>query len=194
MLNQDQKRWVADVKPEMVSRLKNTAANPMLETVDICRITNYSTFFAEWLVMKDDLVVHLFPRGGAEDGWNEGRYILRCRACDRERTTPKGPCECGHSGLKYVHGRLEEKHDISFPEDMRGIVEEAVHKVWGGTAAIESTKELMERTDNEIGAPVENDIGAYAVQFQKAWSGNPASSMYLLEHFFDAVDEGLERK
>jgi len=162
--------------------------------VDICRITNYSTFFAEWLIQENDLVVHLFPRAGAEDGWRDGMYILRCRACDRERTTPKGPCECGHTGLKYIPGRQEERHQAQFPDNMRGIIESALHKVWGGMAAIESTQELMERTENEIGAPVENDIGAFAVQFQKAWSGNSATAMSMLEKFFDEVDSGLDRE
>lgn len=176
----------------MKSRLQNTAGNPTMTPTDLCKITNYSSFFAEWLIMEDDLVVHLFPRAGADDVWREGMYIPRCRNCDRERTSLKGACECGHSGLKYIPGRQEEKYNVQFPSGMRGIVEAAVDKVWGGTAAIESTHELMERTANEVGAPVENDIGAFAIQFQKAWSGNPAPAMSMMERFFDAVDEGLD--
>lgn len=121
-------------------------------------ITSFSTLFAEYFFQKDDFVIHLFPRNGSGDQWKEGRYIDQCRSCRARVEMPKDlskmvPCpRCGHCGLVYIPGRMEEKATVVFPGDMRDRILKAADSSWMGDVAIDLVVEL----------------GAYAVQFQGA--------------------------
>jgi hypothetical protein len=61
-----------------------------------------------------------------------------------------------------------------------------------GTAAIESTRELFDKTANDTGAPPENDIGAWVVQLHKAWSGNEEAAAVLVDKLLEAVDGRID--
>jgi DNA-directed RNA polymerase subunit RPC12/RpoP len=151
------------------------------QPVQLERVDEYSTFFAEYDLQGKHLLLHLFPREGFEDGWSDGHYINRCQNCRAEVAMPSKPSElrpcprCGHTGLIYVPGRVEEKGGVEFPEDARDIIKDAVDQVWLGEVAIELIPEL----------------GAYAVQLQHV--RNTAKVVGLSE-FVDAICEALHSK
>lgn len=180
MSGMDMPEWAGELKPEMVSRMKNMGGHPTAKEIDLHRVTNYSTFFGEWEIKDKDIVVHLFPRSGPEDTWELGRYIPRCKNCDRERSIEsiqkKEPCSCGNIGLVYIPGRQEVKGGSSFPEGVEGTIKAAVDKVWAGSVAIERVEEL----------------GAYVVQLQNAWNNRYDQLAVFLESLFDNLDECLE--
>lgn len=144
-------------------------------------VTNYSTFFAEWKDHDDTVTIHLFPRNGAEDQWEAGHYVLRCRKCRAEVpediAKARKPCpRCGHVGLVYVPGRLEARSEIVFPKDVLTLVKTAVDSVWDGNVAIDNVPEL----------------GAVAVQFQGISFSDAEVAARMMEEFFDAFDGQLE--
>jgi hypothetical protein len=81
----------------------------------------FSTHFLEYEFKAKDLLVHLFPRGGAEDRW----YPPSIRD---GRTIP---------------GRLEEPVlGLSFPDDMTNRIERAASSVWAGDISADYVPEL----------------------------------------------------
>ena len=88
--------------------------------VDLVPVTEFSTLFAEWMFKEKDLLLHLFPRAGAEDRWYPASY------------------RDGH----YIPARREEKATITFPGDMRDLIKEASDKTWMGNVAIDLVPEL----------------------------------------------------
>jgi len=144
-------------------------------------VTNYSTFFAEWMPREDTILVHLFPRNGEKDEWKEGHYIQRCRACRSELSEEvaknRKPCpRCGHVGLVYIPGRAEDRAKVQFPNDSISLAKKASDEVWMGNVAVEMVPEL----------------GALVVQFQDVTVD--ANEMFeMMEKFFDAFDVALER-
>jgi hypothetical protein len=122
------------------------------------RVEDLPYLFAEYQTKGGDVLLHLFPRAGANDQWTDGHYINRCRSCRSEVPMPKSqrelrPCHrCKHTGLVYIPGRGEEASKVAFPANARDIIKEAVDTTWMGDVAIELVQEL----------------GAYVVQLQKA--------------------------
>lgn len=174
--------WADDLRPRLEEKLSSTNSQVMASIRDLCRITNYSTFFAEWEKRGNDLILHLFPRSGPDDAWEAGRYILRCRKCDRERRPEevegptRQPCKCGSTGLVYIPGRVENKGDVGFPLGMKDILFKAVDSCWLGPVAIENIPEL----------------GAYAVQLPGAWGKDEQKTIDLMEKIFGELDIYLE--
>lgn len=169
--------WAEEVSSSMMEKLA-VPNNLTTAILDLSKIESYSTFFAEWVVKGEDLLLHLFPRSGKEDRWVDGRYIPRCRKCDRE-LEPQNvgkPCQCGSTALVYIPGRVEGRSDLSFPENMLDIIKDAVDVVWMGSFAAEELEEL----------------GAYVVQIHEGWNGDEERAFGLIEGLLDKVDEGLE--
>lgn len=173
---------IDELRQELYTRHQDTS----LEEVDFKKFTivdDFSTFFAEWELRDLDLLIHLFPRGGEEDQYFEGRYINRCRSCRREVPQPESirsmkPCQaCGHSGLIYEAGRLEQKGDYEFPEDMVPVIEAACHAVWQGDVMYDYVKELA----------------AYVILFKAAGTVQELTEDGgLLDRFLVKVDAALE--
>lgn len=172
--------WADEAKGELQQAL--SAASAPFKVKEMEPITDFSTHFAEYFAQGDDFVVHLFPRNGSGDRWEEGHYIPRCRSCRSEISLPKGnqlkPCpRCGHAGLVYIPGRKEEKATVVFPGDMRDRILKAADANWMGDVAIDLVVEL----------------GAYAVQFQgaKATAGVVGYDRFA-DGFCSMLDEFLE--
>lgn len=145
--------------------------------LELERVTNYSTFFAEWVLKQGTALVHLFPRRGPDDSWDDGRYVEVCRACkasvSHDVAANRKPCpRCGKVGLLYIPGRVEERTKVFFPKDVLSRIKRAVDSVWMGKVAFEVVQEL----------------GAVAVQFQ----GIDDEIIPLLGRFFDAFDKEID--
>ena len=173
---------------------KTEGTTTTTQPVEFNRVTDYSTFWAEWEIREDDVLIHLFARAGRDDVWTDGHYIGRCRRCGRERKELKGVCACGHMGLVYVPGRCEVRTATQFPGNMRDIIKRAVDACWMGNVAIESTADLYARTDNELGVRPGQDPGAWVIQLQGAGQGDHAGMSLMLGRLFDGIDEGMESK
>jgi len=174
-------QWDEDLKKQMREFIggESVAENFKVESLE--RITNYSTYFAEWEMKKGTVLIHLFPRGGSEDKWENGYYLPKCRACrrdvPRELAQTRKPCPtCGHVGLIYVPGRIESAAKVRFPADVLTRVKSAVDAAWEGGVAIEPMQEL----------------GAVVVQFQDV-SIAEEQMLKMLETFFDSFDASLEK-
>jgi len=150
--------------------------------VDLSKVDNFSTFFAEWMEKEGTLLVHLFPRAGSQDQWSDGHYILRCRSCRAEVSEEVGrnrkPCpRCGHIGLVFVPGRVEEKSKVRFPGDVLARTKRAADAAWVGDIAIDQVPELA----------------AIVVQFKSA-PGDKRAQIELMDQFFTAFDQELEKE
>lgn len=159
----------------------STATIPDFKAECLTRVENYSTFFAEWEIKKDTVLLHLFPRSGSEDKWTDGYYLPRCKYCrsevPMELAEKRKPCpRCHKVGLIYVPGRQEEKTRARFPRDVLTRVKTATDHVWDGAVAIEPLQEL----------------GAVVVQFQDANMGEDIL-VTMLGAFFDRFDSELEK-
>jgi len=149
--------WYGEAKEKMVEVLAEPPPS-MSNPLELEKITDLPYLFAEYNVKESDVLLHLFPRAGMTDQWEDGHYINRCRSCRSEvpmpasRTQMKACPKCGHSGLVYVPGRSEEASKVKFPDNARDIIKEAVDTAWMGEVAIEMVPELH----------------AYVVQLQKA--------------------------
>lgn len=84
-------------------------------------VTDFSTHFAEYEIKGNDVLVHLFPRGGNEDRWYPESY-------NAEGT--------------YIPGRREVKASVSFPKDAAARIKAAVDAMWQGSVAVEEVPEL----------------------------------------------------
>ena len=173
-------KW-AEEQTAKLGEYLSTDADMSFDVRNLNRIENYSTFFGEWEIRENDIVVHLFPRKGKEDQWSEGQYIPKCRACHYdlavEDIKAKKPCpRCGKTGLMYIPGRQETAaEDAEFPSSIMALVKDAADSVWTENVAMEKIPEL----------------GAIAVQFQGA-NLAPQVLASMLEGFFDHLDSDLE--
>ena len=185
--------WIEDMKSQAAEEGFDLSEEKMVMgentgvakfgTKNLTRIDNYSTFFAEFEVKDGDILMHFFPRDGAEDVWEDGHYTNRCKSCGREVEMPKTlpelkPCPgCGHTGLRYIPGRVEEKAKVTFPDNIDSILKAAVDEVWLGDAAVELIDEL----------------GAYVVQFQAAKdTAGVVGAPRFAEKMCDALDVLLD--
>lgn len=150
--------WVDELKGA-AAKLAETNKFDSIDFKDMEVVSDYSTFFAEFELAGDDILIHLFPRAGEEDVWTEGRYIDRCRACHREvpplREGQKLQ-QCPHcrktSGLIFVPGRRDEPiKGLVFPQSMRQHIEEA-GQAWLGDAKLDYVEELHAYVIKFIGA------------------------------------------
>lgn len=173
-------KWYDEAK-ETLSSCDLGSRTVSFQPVQMEKLDGYSTFFAEYDLQGKHLIIHLFPRGGIDDRWNEGHYVNRCHNCRVEVAMPKRPSDlrpcprCGHTGLVYVPGRTEEKGSVAFPEDARDIIKESVDQVWAGEVAIEHIPEL----------------NAYAVQLQHVRN---TAMMVGLQVFVGMICDALHNK
>jgi len=181
----------------------------------LVRVEDFSRLFAQWFVIGEHLVVHLFPRDGQADLWEDGHYIPRCERCDTEiRGVPRGkvhpksfpPCpRCSASRphveggvaahLKYVPGRVETGTKLRFPQDMPARIKLGVDSVWGGDFAMvfeEGRGTFFDQNGVSVPSPAGiHGLGMYSVQFQGA-SENEDLPL-LVDKFCEVVDSALER-
>jgi hypothetical protein len=178
--------WADALKQTMFSEHQATPIDTAkMKPLDKTSVVAFSTHFGEWELKGDDVLIHVFPRDGADDQWTDGRYINRCRNCKAEVPVPASlrelkPCvRCDHAGLVYVPGRREVRTEHQFPPDTKGRILAAADAVWEGDVAIEFVEEL----------------GAFVVQLQGAksvpWLD---SSGGMLDRFFERLDNLLESK
>lgn len=180
--------WVGDAKSALYDALgQHSFDNQSFRPRDLSPVTNFSTFFGEWEVKEEDILIHLFPRAGAEDRWTDGHYIPRCRRCRREAQVLEhssegailrvSPCSCGHRGLIYIPGRREARSEkTNFPLDVATRIKQAADHVWEGELALEFVEEL----------------GAWVAQLQRAGSLKEDLRLSMLGWFFHRLDELLE--
>lgn len=92
----------------------------------------FSTHFLEYEFKGQDLLVHVFPRGGSED-----RYY---------------PPSLSKSG-NHIPGRLEEPvESLSFPDDMCDRIARAASCVWAGDVSADYVLELKAYAIQFLGA------------------------------------------
>ena len=171
--------WAGDAKEQMMDALGNEREMGVTAR-SLEPVTDYSTFFAEWERRKMDVLIHLFPRNGADDKWEDGHYLPICRECRndmaREDAEQGKACpRCGNVGLVYMPGTREVQSSIAFPGAVKDSVAAAMDDAWMGDFAIDLIPEL----------------GAVAVQVQDANLTDDALGQ-LLEKFFDSLDERLD--
>ncbi len=88
---------------------------------ELKKVLHFSTLFAEYEVREDTLLLHVFPRAGADDQYRPAEY---------------------RDGKVYIPGRLEEKATVDFPISMKDILKTASDKAWMGDVAIDYVPEL----------------------------------------------------
>lgn len=135
---------------EMESKLHQEVEGGVITTkpVELTPITDFSTLFAEYQFKGDDLLVHLFPRAGAEDRWYPGEV----------------------KDDRYLPARREVDTGARFPSDMYDRIKSAADSVWQGEVSIKESKVFRYRKGANIKTdkPDEVSIGSFAVQFQNA--------------------------
>jgi len=178
-------QWYEDAKKDISVVAEKTADRVSIKPVEFEKLDDYQNLFAEFGVREGDVILHLFPRDGADDQWVEGHYVNLCRSCKKGVPAPRSvsklsPCPaCGHTGLVYVPGRVEEKAEAAFPVNMRDLIKEAMDRVWMGDVAVEEVPEL----------------GAYAVQMQSARNTLKLVGPFkFVGRICEIIDELLERK
>jgi DNA-directed RNA polymerase subunit RPC12/RpoP len=141
--------WAEDQRVKMLEMMASTKITEVdLNPNRLCLVEGYSTHFLEFDARDDDFIIHVFPRGGADDRYFPGEYVNKCRNCGSEVPSPKtmtavNPCpKCGHTGLKYVPGRLETKNNLKFPDGIEKMIEESIGKAWLGDYVLEFVPEL----------------------------------------------------
>jgi hypothetical protein len=125
--------------------LENIGCQATIQQME--KVINFSTFFAEYEVRGDTLLLHLFPRDGEQD-----RYY---------------PSEVRDD--KRIPGRLElDISSVRFPRNIQELIKRAVDAAWMGDVAIEDISLLRynEGADIEEAKPEEINMGAYVVQLQ----------------------------
>lgn len=169
--------WVNEAREQMFeghSQLDYDKAK--IEPRKLPVVENFSNLFAEYEVRDGDLLVHVFPRGGAND-----RYW---------------PPEIKEDGTR-VEGRLELSGEElpSFPNDIVNRIKTAVDKVWQGDVAIDKATVLRYELTDDVAEddPFERDLKAYAVQFQDAASAVEQIGVgKFMDQFCEALDALLE--
>ena len=181
--------WTAEDKRKMMEKMvelsqKLPNEHP-LAPVDQTPITNFTTFFADWEIRGQDMIVHLYPRAGASDEWTSGHYEPICQSCgsrvDVKSRKDMKPCpRCGHTRLKYIPSRTECAPDNAvFPSDMKDRIKRAADGVWMGDVAIDEVPELK----------------AYVVQFQRVLvTAKTVGFDLFVDKFCAKIDQELEHK
>lgn len=196
------REWVGELRDKMGEMVQSVPDQASFDPMPLDVITSFSSHFAEWEIKGDDVLVHVFPRSGGEDQWVVGHYIPRCRNCKSDVPVPEKlsqmtPCErCGHSGLVYIPSSAESFSESEFPENMEDLIMSAADKMWAGQVAIDRASVLRYGEDADIAKdePVEADMKAYVVQFQRA--RNTAKVMEpgkFIDAFCEALDAQLDQ-
>lgn len=165
--------WVDNMKDKMVEAHQKVKLDNSPVTVrQLEVIETFSTHFAEYELKEEDLLVHLFPRGGPSDRWYPSEY---------------------RDG-KYIPARREESTGVMFPKDMEKMIKAAVDVVWQGDVAIDNAIILAidpAEEDIENATVYEHDLGAFSVQFQGA-----ANTVKLvdIEKFMDQFCEAIDSR
>ena len=122
------------------------------QAINFSVVDAFSTHFGRWAEVKDTIIAQVFPRLGPKDVYYDGRA--------------------------NIPGRLEIRpKDAQFPQEMRGFVENACHKVTLGDVQMDYVPEL----------------GAYVVRFCDV---QPVDKWLeeggFLEQFFTEIDRQLD--
>ena len=140
--------WAEDAKKQMFDAHGSiNYEKGGVKVRELNKVLDFSTLFAEFFEREDTLVVHLHPRGGAED-----RYY---------------PEEVRDN--KRIPGRLELSfREVKFPQNMEELIKKAADAIWMGNVAVEPVAVLRYEEDDNIAEdePKEVEVGSYVVQFQ----------------------------
>jgi len=173
--------WVGEARDQMFDGHQALDyENAEVKKRDLPVVDCFGNLFAEYELRENDLLVHVFPRGGGED-----RYW---------------PCEYKKDGT-YIPSRLEETVEgIAFPNDIVNKVKAAADKLWQGDIAVDKAtlfnfkdEAAVVESVTEDKPPVEVDLRAYTVQFQSA-----AQTVQLVgvskfvDQFCEALDDQLD--
>ncbi len=166
--------WVDSMKDKMVKAHQEVRLDDSPVTVRQLEVIEvFSTHFAEYELKENDLLVHLFPRGGPSDRWYPSDY---------------------RDG-KYIPARREVRAGVMFPDDMMEKIKSAVDVVWQGDVAIDKAIILAidpAEEDIENATTYEHDTGAFSVQFQEA--ANTVKLVDIrkfMDQFCEAIDKQL---
>jgi len=146
-----------------------------VEVRNLDKILHFSTHFAEYLERDSTIVVHLFPRGGAEDRY----YAEELR------------------DGKRIPGRLELHFSkIEFPNDMESRIQDAADRTWAGDIAIEEISVLRYEDEDEVvrgDNAREHRTGTFVVQFQEAVNAaHLIGTRKFVDKFCEELDKELE--
>jgi len=173
--------WVGEARGQMFEGHQDLSRDKQIDARDLPVVDSFSNLFAEYEVRGHDLLVHVFARGGEKD-----RYW---------------PSELKEDGTR-VEGRLELTGPDApdFPNDIVNRIKAAVDKVWQGDVAIDKATMLKFEDEEAVvesvtmdRPPVEEDMKAYAVQFQGAANTvNTVGVSKFVDQFCEALDSELE--
>ena len=113
----------SEASEELIKKIKEMGDQTISEAgiPNFTPITCFTSLFAEWVVQGGHLLVHLFPRLGADDRWFDGQVI-------------KG---------KYWAARREQKADgVDFPKNMPDLIKQSANAIWHGDAQLDFVEEL----------------------------------------------------
>jgi hypothetical protein len=167
-------KWAEEAKDQMFTehgKLNYEGAGA--DKVQLTALENFSTLFAEFELKGNDVLVHLFPRAGADDRWYPEQY-------------KEG---------RYIPARREEDVGARFPDNMVERIAGAADKTWQGSIAVEPVSLLRygEDADVEVEEPTENATGAFVVQFQDAkTTASVVGVGKFVDSFCEALDLALE--
>lgn len=173
--------WVGEARDQMFSGHQGlNYENAEVKKRDLPVVECFGNLFAEYELRENDLLVHVFPRGGGED-----RYW---------------PCEYKTDGT-YIPGRLEETvNGLAFPNDIVNKVKAAADKMWQGDIAVDKATLLHFKDEKAVvesvtkdKPPVEVDLQAYTIQFQSAeQAAKLVGVAKFVDQFCEALDAQLE--
>lgn len=164
-------KWADEMEKQLHRSVGEGTLVP--KAVELTPVTDFSTLFAEYQLKGGDLLIHLFPRMGAEDRWYPGEV----------------------RNDRYLPARREVDTGARFPDDIADRIKAAADQVWQGEVSVEESKVYRydEGADIEKDKPEEVSIGSFAVQFLHAkQTAKVVGEGKFMDKFCEELDARLE--